>query len=142
MKKSFKTATACLLALLIAPVLIFASGDKEKGAKYPPRTMEFIAPAGAGGGWDLTIRTVAKTLQDTKLVSVAMRLASKKKRTSSGTKEQNSKMPSASNDRSVTKILNKLNPNKLHWVSAVAKVGDVDIPVRSGKLCLLYIGPW
>lgn len=77
MKKSFKTATACLLALLIAPVLIFASGDKEKGAKYPPRTMEFIAPAGAGGGWDLTIRTVAKTLQDTKLVSVAMPITNK-----------------------------------------------------------------
>ena len=34
--------------------------------------MEFVAPSGAGSGWDLTIRTVAKCLQDTKLVSVPM----------------------------------------------------------------------
>ncbi|MBD0785391.1 tripartite tricarboxylate transporter substrate binding protein [Vibrio sp. Y2-5] len=39
---------------------------------YPPKTMSFIAPAGAGGGWDLTIRTVAKTLKDTKLVKSNM----------------------------------------------------------------------
>jgi len=39
---------------------------------YPPKTMQFIAPAGAGGGWDLTIRTVAKTLKDTDLVSSNM----------------------------------------------------------------------
>jgi putative tricarboxylic transport membrane protein len=31
--------------------------------------MEFIAPGGAGGGWDLTMRTVAKTLEETKLIS-------------------------------------------------------------------------
>lgn len=41
-------------------------------AKYPPRTVSFVAPAGAGGGWDLTIRTVAKTLKDTKLVTCNM----------------------------------------------------------------------
>ena len=35
---------------------------------YPPKTVSMIAPAGAGGGWDLTIRTVAKTLKDTGLV--------------------------------------------------------------------------
>lgn len=38
----------------------------------PPRTMQFVAPAGAGGGWDLTIRTVAKTLKDTKLTKSNM----------------------------------------------------------------------
>jgi len=41
-------------------------------AKYPPNTVSFVAPAGAGGGWDLTIRTVAKTLKDTDLVSCNM----------------------------------------------------------------------
>lgn len=39
---------------------------------YPPKTMQFVAPAGAGGGWDLTIRTVAKTLKDTDLVESNM----------------------------------------------------------------------
>ena len=39
---------------------------------YPKGALEFIAPGGAGGGWDLTIRTVAKVLQDTKLVDVPM----------------------------------------------------------------------
>lgn len=39
---------------------------------YPKGALEFIAPAGAGGGWDLTIRTVAKVLQDTKLVKSPM----------------------------------------------------------------------
>lgn len=39
---------------------------------YPPKTMSFVAPAGAGGGWDLTIRTVAKTLKDTQLVESNM----------------------------------------------------------------------
>lgn len=39
--------------------------------------MEFIAPAGAGGGWDTTIRAVAKVLKDTGLVSVAMPVTNK-----------------------------------------------------------------
>lgn len=48
------------------------SAVKKEDVKYPTKNLEFIAPSGAGGGWDLTIRSVAKTLQDTKLVSVAM----------------------------------------------------------------------
>jgi putative tricarboxylic transport membrane protein len=39
--------------------------------------MEFIAPGGAGGGWDLAIRTVEKTLKDAKLVSVPMPITNK-----------------------------------------------------------------
>ncbi|MGB3368640.1 MAG: tripartite tricarboxylate transporter substrate-binding protein [Acidaminobacteraceae bacterium] len=44
--------------------------DSQAEVKYPTKAMEFIAPGGAGGGWDLTIRTVAKVLQDTKLSPV------------------------------------------------------------------------
>lgn len=44
---------------------------------YPKKAMEFIAPGGAGGGWDLTIRTVAKTLEDAKLISVATPVTNK-----------------------------------------------------------------
>ncbi|MFH0258670.1 Bug family tripartite tricarboxylate transporter substrate binding protein [Vibrio rumoiensis] len=39
---------------------------------YPPHTINMVAPSGAGGGWDLTIRTVAKTLKDTGIVSSNM----------------------------------------------------------------------
>jgi putative tricarboxylic transport membrane protein len=39
-------------------------------SNYPSGSMNFIAPAGEGGGWDKTIRAVAKTLKDTNLVSV------------------------------------------------------------------------
>lgn len=42
------------------------------GQDYPPKTLSFVAPSGAGGGWDLTIRTVAKTLKDTGLVEANM----------------------------------------------------------------------
>lgn len=44
----------------------------EQKVDYPKGALEFIAPGGAGGGWDLTIRTVAKVLQDTKLVEKPM----------------------------------------------------------------------
>ncbi|SHK05693.1 Bug family tripartite tricarboxylate transporter substrate binding protein [Paramaledivibacter caminithermalis] len=49
------------------------SGNTAKASEndnYPKKAMEFIAPGGAGGGWDLTIRTVSKVLQDTKLSPV------------------------------------------------------------------------
>lgn len=53
-----------------------SSGETTEAAApkgdYPKGSLEFIAPGGAGGGWDLTIRTVAKVLQDTKLVNVPM----------------------------------------------------------------------
>lgn len=58
------------LSALVAAV--FLTGAFAAPAKYPSKTMDFIAPAGAGGGWDTTIRMVAKSLQDEKLVPVAM----------------------------------------------------------------------
>ncbi|WP_339060839.1 tripartite tricarboxylate transporter substrate binding protein [Tepidibacillus marianensis] len=73
-----------LSILLLSLVLITAGCSSSKqtsgnasDVKYPKKAMEFIAPAGAGGGWDLTIRTVAKTLGDTKLSSVAMPVTNK-----------------------------------------------------------------
>ncbi|MDK2866910.1 MAG: putative tricarboxylic transport rane protein [Clostridiales bacterium] len=49
-----------------------SSSETQTTVDYPKNAMEFIAPSGAGGGWDLTIRTVAKVLQDTSLVTVPM----------------------------------------------------------------------
>ena len=45
--------------------------------QYPKESMEFIAPAGAGGGFDLTIRSVANCLAETKLVSVPLPVTNK-----------------------------------------------------------------
>jgi putative tricarboxylic transport membrane protein len=54
-----------------------ATTEEGKTPDYPKNAMEFIAPGGAGGGWDLTIRTVAKVLEDTELVSVPMPITNK-----------------------------------------------------------------
>ncbi|TCO79327.1 tripartite tricarboxylate transporter substrate binding protein [Marinisporobacter balticus] len=53
------------------------TAKEEPTEKYPKKAMEFIAPGGAGGGWDLTIRTTAKILKDTNLVSVPMPITNK-----------------------------------------------------------------
>jgi putative tricarboxylic transport membrane protein len=72
-----KALLAMLVALMLLPVAVFANGAAEGGSaaatvNYPKGNMDFVAPAGAGGGWDLTIRTVANVLADTKLVTVPM----------------------------------------------------------------------
>ena len=67
-----KTLIAVALAVTTA-FACFANGSQDgANPKYPTGNLDFVAPAGAGGGWDLTIRTVAKTLGDTKIVSVPM----------------------------------------------------------------------
>ena len=73
-----KKGIIILLCLIMAvPFALMANGSAEgvsgeKQVEYPKGNFDFVAPSGAGGGWDLTIRTVAKTLSDTKLVEVAM----------------------------------------------------------------------
>jgi putative tricarboxylic transport membrane protein len=62
---------------VLAPSFLIASGSSEGAPNYPTKPFEFIAPAGAGGGWDLTIRTVAKVLGETKLVPVGMPVTNK-----------------------------------------------------------------
>jgi putative tricarboxylic transport membrane protein len=64
-----------LLSLFMVMSLgLTAEGQGEDGSNgtYPKGVLDFVAPGGAGGGWDLTIRTTAKVLKDTKLVSVPM----------------------------------------------------------------------
>ncbi|HAS61477.1 MAG TPA: tricarboxylic transport TctC [Vibrio sp.] len=57
---------AAMTSVAAIPMTSVAAQD------YPPKTLSFVAPSGAGGGWDLTIRTVAKTLKDTGLVDANM----------------------------------------------------------------------
>ena len=71
MNRIIRILTAAIAVALIAtPAFAQAKG-------YPSRTIECYAPSGAGGGWDLTIRTVSKTLTDTKLVKVSMPVENK-----------------------------------------------------------------
>ena len=68
-----KRMAAVLLALCVATSALFAAGQGEQGGQeYPRKALDFVAPGGAGGGWDLTIRTVALTLRDSGLVNVPM----------------------------------------------------------------------
>lgn len=74
----FKRKLGVVVTAMLLVAMIFtgcgADSSSDNGAgsssEYPKKAMEFIAPGGAGGGWDLTIRTVAKVLQDTKLSPV------------------------------------------------------------------------
>ena len=44
-----------------------ASGS-EAGGDFPSKTIEFMVPAAAGGGWDTTARVMQKVIQDEDLV--------------------------------------------------------------------------
>ncbi len=72
MRRITALVVVCALCLLAAGAL-FAEGQNEGGpVQYPKGALDFVAPGGAGGGWDLTIRTTAKCLKDTGLVKVPM----------------------------------------------------------------------
>lgn len=58
--------------VLISATALYAGGEAESADNYPSGNLDFVAPGGAGGGWDLTIRTAAKVLKDTGLVEVPM----------------------------------------------------------------------
>lgn len=53
------------------------TGLATAAAAFQPGSTECIAPAGAGGGWDMTCRLVGKVLQDQKLVSGTMQVTNK-----------------------------------------------------------------
>jgi putative tricarboxylic transport membrane protein len=75
MKKMYKCFQ--IGAIVLTMIVAVCGISPVTGADYPKKTLEFIAPAGAGGGFDTTIRAVAKTLQDTKLVTVPMPVTNK-----------------------------------------------------------------
>lgn len=62
---------------LVLPLLLTCScnageDDLQPVNEYPKKSIELIAPAGAGSGYDLTIRSIAQCLADTKLVTVPL----------------------------------------------------------------------
>jgi len=80
MKKNLLLVLA--LVLVVGMVFTGCSGKEATAgdggeASYPNGNLDFIAPGGAGGGWDLTIRTTAKVLSDTGLVANPMPITNK-----------------------------------------------------------------
>lgn len=65
------------LARWAAPVALALSAFALPAAAFQPGNTECIAPAGAGGGWDMTCRLVGKALQDLKLIPGSMQVTNK-----------------------------------------------------------------
>lgn len=63
------TRATLAAALVFATALAGCSGTGGSSAKYPDKPIEFIAPSGAGGGWDATARAAAKVLNDQKIIT-------------------------------------------------------------------------
>ncbi|WP_456276106.1 Bug family tripartite tricarboxylate transporter substrate binding protein [Bacillus sp. AK128] len=68
-----------LLSVLFISLLVFSlaacggtaeetGGNNETASNYPDKPLTIVAPSGAGGGWDLTARALAKVFGETKLV--------------------------------------------------------------------------
>ncbi len=74
--RRYTKATIAILTVLVLCMM----GNVVVGADlkdYPSETFEFIAPAGPGGGWDTTIRMVARVLEEQKIVSKPMPVVNK-----------------------------------------------------------------
>ncbi len=56
---------------------LFLLAGISSAQKYPSKSVEFIAPANPGGGWDLTCRSSAKVLQEAKIVPVPITVVNK-----------------------------------------------------------------
>jgi len=68
-----------IATVFCAAALLFIAGSCAPSIEpdqttndYPKKSIELLAPAGSGSGYDLTIRSVAQCLLDTKLVSVPL----------------------------------------------------------------------
>lgn len=70
-----RLAIVILMALTCGLVGSVVSSAAMKG--YPNKAFEFIAPAGPGGGWDTTIRMVARVLAEQKIITQPMPVINK-----------------------------------------------------------------
>jgi putative tricarboxylic transport membrane protein len=74
MKVKRKIFAPALLSGILALVLTACGAggnpfaEESGGSGYPEKPITVVAPSGAGGGWDLTARSLAKVLTETKLV--------------------------------------------------------------------------
>ena len=69
-----------IAVLAVAVAVLAGCGAKEPAVQektYPKEAVELIAPAGPGGGYDLTIRALAQCLQETGLAEVPLPVTNK-----------------------------------------------------------------
>ncbi|MFS8099268.1 tripartite tricarboxylate transporter substrate binding protein [Lentzea alba] len=72
MKPSLKTAAAVTAVVALSACGQFTDTAGGGGAAFPSRNLEIMAPAAAGGGWDLTARAMQSALRDDKLYDKAV----------------------------------------------------------------------
>jgi putative tricarboxylic transport membrane protein len=73
-------------SLIVIGIMMFAlaacgstatTKPSSKRSNYPTKPIVFVAPSGAGGGWDLTARAITKVLDETNLVKQTMTVENK-----------------------------------------------------------------
>lgn len=74
-KKLSTVALAGSLALSLAACS--SEGNESASSNYPEKGITIVAPSGAGGGWDLTARAIAKTMNDTKIIEESIMVENK-----------------------------------------------------------------
>lgn len=80
---SMKKISAVLCAGALAVSLGACSSDapassaEKEGSNYPSKAITVVAPSGAGGGWDLTARSLTKVLSETKIVEQPLTVENK-----------------------------------------------------------------
>lgn len=67
-KKLSSVALVASLSIGLAACSSDEGGSGSSSSDYPKNNITLVAPSGAGGGWDLTARSIAKTMNDTKLI--------------------------------------------------------------------------
>lgn len=73
-----KLSTVALASSLVLSLAACSSeGNESVSSNYPEKSITIVAPSGAGGGWDLTARSIAKTMSDTKLVDESIMVENK-----------------------------------------------------------------
>ncbi|MED1440425.1 tripartite tricarboxylate transporter substrate binding protein [Aeribacillus composti] len=63
--------------MLVACGSTATTKSSNKQENYPTKPIMFVAPSGAGGGWDLTARAITKILDETNLVKQTMTVENK-----------------------------------------------------------------
>lgn len=69
LKRIFVAATVLLVAAGCARQSVGTADTPSAVVAYPTKTLQIVAPASAGGGWDTTARTLQKALQEAGLLN-------------------------------------------------------------------------
>jgi putative tricarboxylic transport membrane protein len=59
-------------ALFILAALVFITAPAFGASPYPSKAVTFVAPSGAGGAFDMALRSITKILAETKIVEQQM----------------------------------------------------------------------